>query len=60
VDPISIIRLVQGEPGTYRLEGATTLKVSRKLEDFEKRIEYAYGLLDRLQTSKESQRAATA
>ena len=60
VDPVSVIRLVQAEPSSYRLEGATTLRVTRKLEDFEKRIEYAYGLLDRLDESKEAERAAIA
>ncbi len=58
VEPITIIRLVQAEPSTYRLEGGTTLRVTRKLEDFEQRIEYAYGLLDRLDdTNKEADRA---
>ncbi len=60
VDPISIIRLVQAAPSTYRLEGATTLRVTRKLEDFDQRIEYAYTLFDRLDNSKESERAAIA
>jgi transcription-repair coupling factor (superfamily II helicase) len=60
VDPISVIRLVQAEPSCYRLEGATTLRVSRKLGDFDRRIEYAYALLDRLDDSKEAERAAIA
>ncbi|MGE0623284.1 MAG: transcription-repair coupling factor [Pseudomonadales bacterium] len=48
VEPITVIQLVQRAPGTYRLEGATTLRVSRELEDFDARIEYAYRLLDSL------------
>ena len=48
VEPMAIISLVQKYPGTYRLEGATTLRVSKNLEDFDARIEYAYGLLDSL------------
>jgi transcription-repair coupling factor (superfamily II helicase) len=60
VDPMALIRLVQSEPGSYRMEGATTLRITRTLEDFERRIEYAYHLLDRLDTSKEAERAATA
>jgi transcription-repair coupling factor (superfamily II helicase) len=60
VDPISIIRLVQAEPNTYRLEGGTTLRVTRKLEDFEQRIEYAYGLLDRLDETDKGAERATA
>ncbi len=58
VDPVTVIRLVQAEPNTYRLEGGTTLRVTRTLGDFDKRIEYAYGLLDRLAiTDKEADRA---
>ena len=64
VDPIAIIRLVQAEPNTYRLEGGTTLRVTRKLEDFDQRIEYAYGLLDRLnppiESTKHSKEASRA
>jgi transcription-repair coupling factor (superfamily II helicase) len=58
VDPIAIIRLVQAEPNTYRLEGGTTLRVTRKLEDFDQRIEYAYGLLDRLNPPTESRKSS--
>ena len=60
MDPISIIRLVQAEPNTYRLEGGTTLRVTRKLEDFEQRIEYAYELLDRLDETDKGAERATA
>lgn len=60
VDPITIIRLVQAEPNTYRLEGGTTLRVTRKLEDFDKRIEYAYQLLDRLDDKDKEAGRATA
>jgi len=48
VEPITVIRLVQKFPSTYRLEGATTLRVTRALKDFDARIEYAYQLLDSL------------
>ena len=48
VDPFSVIQLVQNEPGTFRLDGATTLRITRKLTAFDERIEYAYGLLDKL------------
>jgi transcription-repair coupling factor (superfamily II helicase) len=48
VDPVAVIRLVQSEPGTFRLDGATTLRITRELAAFEDRIEYAYALLDKL------------
>ena len=48
VDPFSVIQLVQNEPSTFRLDGATTLRITRKLTAFDERIEYAYRLLDKL------------
>ncbi|TNF91005.1 MAG: transcription-repair coupling factor, partial [Gammaproteobacteria bacterium] len=61
VDPISVIQLVQREPGTYRMEGATTLRITRKLADFDTRIEYADALLDKLQIqTDETELAANA
>jgi transcription-repair coupling factor (superfamily II helicase) len=58
VDPYAIIRLVQNEPNTYRLEGATTLRVTRTLADFEARLEYAYALLEKLASAASSADAA--
>jgi len=58
VDPFSIIQLVQREPNTYRLEGATTLRITRALTDFDDRIEYAYGLLDKFTTRSEEAEVA--
>ncbi len=52
VEPMTVITLVQKAPSSYRLDGATTLKVSRELEDFEARIEYAYQLMDTLAPAK--------
>jgi transcription-repair coupling factor (superfamily II helicase) len=48
VDPVAVIRLVQAEPNTFRLDGATTLRITRNLAAFEDRIEYAYGLIEKL------------
>ena len=58
VDPFSLIQLVQKEPNSHRLEGATTLRVTRKLTDFDARIEYADQLLDKLQLRNDQTRAA--
>jgi len=48
VDPRAIVRLVQGQPQEYRLDGALKLRVSRDLEEDEERFEFAAGLLARL------------
>ena len=43
-----MVKLVQNQPATYRLEGATLLRVSRQLKDFEARLAFAEELLDLL------------
>ena len=48
VDPLAIVNLVQSHPGTYRLDGATMLRVNRTMPDFQARITFAGELLDRL------------
>ncbi|MCB1686318.1 MAG: transcription-repair coupling factor, partial [Pseudomonadales bacterium] len=48
VDPLGIVQLVQREPNTYRLEGATLLRISRTLNTFDQRVEFTDRLLDRL------------
>ena len=48
VDPIEIVNLVQKESNTYKLEGASVLRVQRDLADFEDRLGFAYDLLERL------------
>ncbi len=48
VDPIKIVQLVQTEPNTYKLEGASTLRVSVQLPDFDARLKFATDLLARL------------
>ncbi len=61
VDPFTLIQLVQREPSSFRLEGATTLRISARHEDFDARLQYAYGLIDRLDPKhRESPSAATA
>ncbi len=48
VDPIKIVNLVQREANTFKLEGASILRVSKSLDDFDTRLKFAYELLDRL------------
>jgi hypothetical protein len=48
VDPLAVVRLVQNEPNTYKLDGATLLRVKRTLQDFESRLAFANELLDKL------------
>jgi transcription-repair coupling factor (superfamily II helicase) len=48
VDPLTIVRLVQTQTATYRLDGATHLRVSRALADFDARLTFTHALLDTL------------
>ena len=48
VDPIKIVTLVQQEANTFRLEGASTLRITRELPEFEDRLKFAEQLLQRL------------
>jgi transcription-repair coupling factor (superfamily II helicase) len=48
VDPIALVRMVQSEPNTYRLEGATKLRVTRAVPDVAARFELVEKLLERL------------
>jgi transcription-repair coupling factor (superfamily II helicase) len=49
VDPIALVRLVQSEPNSYRLEGGAKLRMTRALETPEQRFEAVQALLGRLQ-----------
>jgi transcription-repair coupling factor (superfamily II helicase) len=49
VDPLELIRLVQREPSTYRMEDSTRLRVTAKLDDVERRFERVQSILDRLE-----------
>ena len=57
VDPLQIVRLVQEQPGTYRLDGATTLRSTQQCETFEARVAFAGSLLSRLMKQDEKKRA---
>ena len=48
VDPGSVIRLVQGEPGRFRLDGAERLRFAGDLPDAASRVEAVRRLLDSL------------
>jgi transcription-repair coupling factor (superfamily II helicase) len=44
-NPVTIVKMVQTRPLTYRLEGATSLKFNEKLDSVEQRINYIENLL---------------
>ncbi|NKB97690.1 MAG: transcription-repair coupling factor [Pseudomonadales bacterium] len=56
VDPIKIVNLVQRQANTYKLEGASTLRISEDLEEFSDRLKFAFELLESL-TPSESEAA---
>ena len=45
VDPMAVIRLIQGQPKHYRMDGPDKLRISLDLPDAEARIKTARGLL---------------
>jgi transcription-repair coupling factor (superfamily II helicase) len=50
VDPFAVVKLVQSQPATYKLEGGANLRISRSLPTFDARLAFAEALLDALQT----------
>ncbi len=52
VDPLTLVRMVQSEPGRYRLDGANHLKFIQDMDTNEQRLDAVTQLLDRL-TPKE-------
>jgi transcription-repair coupling factor (superfamily II helicase) len=60
VDPLTVVRLVQTQTATYRLDGATQLRVSRNLPDFDARLAFARDLLEQLDSRPPMSRAASA
>jgi transcription-repair coupling factor (superfamily II helicase) len=50
IDPLRLVQLVQSEPGSYQLAGATRLRVVRPLEEPAQRLRAAEELLDYLAT----------
>ncbi|VAX12774.1 Transcription-repair coupling factor [hydrothermal vent metagenome] len=51
IDPMTIIKLIQGQPDRYKLDGSDKLRIIRELPDTEARLNAANHLLDRLQTT---------
>ena len=45
VDPMAVIRLIQGQPMHYRMDGPDKLRITLELPDAEARIKTARGLL---------------
>ncbi|MAT83170.1 MAG: transcription-repair coupling factor [Gammaproteobacteria bacterium] len=60
VDPGRIVALVQQQTATYRLDGATQLRITRRLADFDARLAFAGELLDQLAPAPPARRAAGA
>ncbi|VAW68312.1 Transcription-repair coupling factor [hydrothermal vent metagenome] len=51
IDPMTIIKLIQGQPDRYKLDGSDKLRIIRDLPDTQTRINAANRLFDRLQTT---------
>jgi transcription-repair coupling factor (superfamily II helicase) len=45
VDPLALVRMVQREPGTYRLQDATKLRVTRNLQKTDVRFQFVEALI---------------
>ena len=45
VDPMAVIRLIQGQPKHYRMDGPDKLRITLELPDFDTRLKAARGLL---------------
>ncbi len=60
VDPFALVRLVQREPNSYRLEDGTRLRVTAKLDDVDARFERVADLLERLEPAEKTRMAASA
>ncbi len=54
VEPIALVQLVQSQPATYQLAGATALKFNETLEETEQRFQFVDQLLDTLAPREKS------
>ena len=52
VDPMAVIRLIQGQPKHYKMDGPDKLRITLDLPDAETRIQAARGLLIALAPSQ--------
>ena len=48
VDPMEIVKLVQQESHTFKLDGASTLRIEKDLGEFAARLEFSINLFNRL------------
>ena len=51
LDPMAVVRLIQGEPRTYRLDGPDALRISKPLDDAGSRLKMVEALLAALANS---------
>jgi transcription-repair coupling factor (superfamily II helicase) len=58
VDPFALVRLVQRDPNSYRLEDGNRLRVTANLDDVEARFTRVHSILDRLDGTRHSTNAA--
>jgi transcription-repair coupling factor (superfamily II helicase) len=60
VDPVALVRLVQSESNTYRLDGGTRLRVTKALDEPEQRATFVRELLERLAPEPDTTTPAVA
>lgn len=54
VEPMEIVRLVQQQSNTYRLDGAATLRISKELPEFADRVAFAEALFEVLSPASDA------
>jgi len=52
VDPVNLVQLVQSDPRSYKLAGATRLRFDRELTDIRERQQFLQELLERLAANR--------
>jgi transcription-repair coupling factor (superfamily II helicase) len=55
VDPLALVRLVQSEPNSFRLEGGTRLRMTKRLEQPDQRFDAVGRLVERLRPAHRNQ-----
>ncbi|MCG8414506.1 MAG: transcription-repair coupling factor, partial [Pseudomonadales bacterium] len=53
VDPLSLVKLIQGDPATYKLGSANQLQFNHGCEDAEKKLDFISKLLNKMQLSEQ-------
>ncbi|MAD93626.1 MAG: hypothetical protein CMP85_07370, partial [Gammaproteobacteria bacterium] len=54
VEPMEIVRLVQQQSDTYRLDGASTLRIVQELPEFPDRVAFIQSLFKLLSPQREA------